>query len=115
MIININSSILFADIVTIEYFRGLPQVTVPLPSRRERCRFTLRPVSNTVGDFLQMLRTEDKGIDRVVIQSPNQIRIASSTSIETLLQEDFKIHINDKCYVVHCPKHERVTTEEIQR
>lgn len=62
-----------------------------------------------------MLRTEDKGIDRVVIQSPNQIRIASSTSIETLLQEDFKIHINDKCYVVHCPKHERVTTEEIQR
>ncbi|GJQ70524.1 hypothetical protein Trydic_g22928 [Trypoxylus dichotomus] len=103
------------EVVTIEYFRGLPQITVPLPSRKERCRFTLRPVSNTVGDFLHMLRTEDKGIDRVVILSLNQIRIASSTSIETLLQEDFQVLINDKCYVVHCPKYEKVTTEEVQR
>ncbi|KAI4465374.1 calcium uniporter protein mitochondrial [Holotrichia oblita] len=101
--------------VTIEYCRGLPQVTVPLPSRKERCRFTLRPVSNTVGDFLQMLKAEDRGIDRVVILSLNQIRIASSTSIETLLQEDFKILINDKYYQVHCPKYEKVTTEEVQR
>lgn len=90
-------------------------MTVPLPSRKERCRFTLRPVSNTVGDFLQMLKAEDRGIDRVVILSLNQIRIASSTSIETLLQEDFKIHINDKYYQVHCPKYEKVTTEEVQR
>ncbi|KAK9681154.1 hypothetical protein QE152_g38526 [Popillia japonica] len=62
-----------------------------------------------------MLKAEDRGIDRVVILSLNQIRIASSTSIETLLQEDFKIHINDKYYQVHCPKYEKVTTEEVQR
>jgi len=55
--------------VTVEYFRGLPQVTVPLPSRRERCRFTLRPISNTVGDFLAMLCHEDRGIDRVAVSS----------------------------------------------
>lgn len=55
--------------VSVEYFRGLPQVTVPLPSRRERCRFTLRPVSNTVGDFLAMLCHEDHGIDRVAVSS----------------------------------------------
>lgn len=103
-----------SDAVTIEYIRGLPQVTVPLPSRKERCRFTLRPISNTVGDFLNMLRTEDKGIDRVVIQSLNHVRIASSTSIETLLQEDFKIHMNDRCYTVHCPKYDKVPTEQIQ-
>ena len=44
-------------------------MTVPLPSRRERCRFTLRPISNTVGDFLAMLCHEDRGIDRVSVSS----------------------------------------------
>ncbi|XP_022905533.1 calcium uniporter protein, mitochondrial isoform X1 [Onthophagus taurus] len=102
--------------VSIEYCRGLPQITVPLPSRKEKCRFTLRPVSHTVGDFLTMLRNEDKGIDRVVIKSTNNdIRIAASTSIETLLQEDFVLVVNDKCYNVCSPKQERVTSEEIQR
>ena len=55
--------------VKVEYRGGLPQVTVPLPSRREMCRFTLRPVSNTVGDFLNMLRHEDHGIDRVTVST----------------------------------------------
>ena len=59
----------FVAEVTVEYFRGLPQVTVPLPSRRERCRFTLKPISNTVGDFLAMLCHEDRGIDRVAVSS----------------------------------------------
>ncbi|KAF4520367.1 hypothetical protein B566_EDAN007902 [Ephemera danica] len=53
--------------VTVEYSRGLPVVTVPLPSRRERCRFTLRPISHTVGDFQSMLAREDRGIDRVAV------------------------------------------------
>ncbi|XP_063922541.1 calcium uniporter protein, mitochondrial isoform X2 [Zophobas morio] len=103
------------DDVTIEYIRGLPQVTVPLPSRRERCRFTLKPISNTVGDFIDMLKKEDKGIDRVVCKATDGTRIASSTSIETLLQEDFKLLINDNAYNVDSPKQERLTTEEVQR
>jgi hypothetical protein len=53
--------------ITVHYSRGLPVVTVPLPSRKERCRFTLRPISHSVGDFQEMLRNEDKGIDRVAV------------------------------------------------
>jgi len=53
--------------ITVHYSRGLPVVTVPLPSRKERCRFTLRPISHCVGDFQEMLRREDKGIDRVAV------------------------------------------------
>ncbi|XP_044268420.1 calcium uniporter protein, mitochondrial isoform X2 [Tribolium madens] len=102
------------DDVTIEYHRGLPQITVPLPSRRERCRFTLKPISNTVGDFLEMLKKEDRGIDRVVCKSTDGTRIASSTTIETLLQDDFKLLINDNAYNVDSPKQERLTTEEVQ-
>lgn len=105
----------FSVDVTIEYHRGLPQITVPLPSRKERCRFTLKPISNTVGDFLEMLKKEDRGIDRVVCKTPDGTRIASSTTIETLLQDDFKLLINDNSYNVDSPKQERLSTEEVQR
>ncbi|KAG5888446.1 hypothetical protein JTB14_017178 [Gonioctena quinquepunctata] len=101
--------------VTVVYHRGLPQVTVPLPSRKERCRFTLKPITDTVGDFLEMLKKEDKGIDRVVCKSRDGTRIASSNTIETLLDDDFKLIINDNSYNVNTPKQERVTGEEIQR
>ncbi|CAH1101090.1 unnamed protein product [Psylliodes chrysocephalus] len=101
--------------VTVEYHKGLPQITVPLPSRKERCKFTLKPITNTVGDFLEMLKKEDKGIDRVICKTRDGTRIASSNTIETLLDDDFKLLINDTSYNVCSPKHERVTGEEIQR
>lgn len=101
--------------MTITYYRGLPQITIPLPSRKERCRFTLRPISNTVGDFREMIKNEDKGIDRVTIQSKEGIRIASSNTIESLLEDDFFILINDNLYFVNTPPQERLTQEEIRR
>jgi len=101
--------------VTVEYFRGLPQVTVPLPSRRERCRFTLRPISNTVGDFLTMLCHEDRGIDRVAVSSLDGVRIASSNTIEALMEDDFKLTVNDNVYVVNTPRQERLTKEEVRQ
>jgi hypothetical protein len=61
---------------------GLPHITVPLPSRNEPCIFALRPVTHNVGDFLNMLRLEDPGIDRAVIRTVDGVRIASTTSIQ---------------------------------
>lgn len=78
----------FSD-VTVKYIRGLPHVTVPLPSRNEKCQFALRPVSHNVGDFLHMLRAEDKGIDRAAVLNRDGIRIAAACSIENLMDEDF--------------------------
>lgn len=75
--------------VTIKYIRGLPHVTVPLPSRNEKCQFALRPVSHNVGDFLQMLLAEDKGIDRAAVMNEDGIRIAAACSIESLLNDGF--------------------------
>jgi len=51
------------------YQNGLPVISVNLPSRRERCQFTLKPISDSVGVFLQQLQAEDRGIDRVAIYS----------------------------------------------
>lgn len=75
--------------VTVKYIRGLPNVVVPLPSRNEKCQFALRPVSHNVGDFLNMLRAEDKGIDRATILNCEGVRIAAACSIENLMDEDF--------------------------
>jgi len=55
--------------VTVVYQNGLPVISVNLPSRRERCQFTLKPISDSVGVFLQQLQAEDRGIDRVAIYS----------------------------------------------
>jgi len=81
--------------VTVEYFRGLPQVTVPLPSRRERCRFTLRPISNTVGDFLTMLCHEDRGIDRVAVSS---LGGSDNCTIGTVVRQEC---VSDICFSFH--------------
>lgn len=51
--------------IQVKYENGLPVFIVPLPSRNELCQFTLRPVNNTLGDFIRCLQEEDYGIDRV--------------------------------------------------
>lgn len=96
---------------------GMPQLTVPLPSRRERCRFTLRPVSHTVGDLLAMLKHEDRGIDRVTVTTNDGVRIASSSSIESLLMDDFKLTINDVEYNVDVPDRDmlNITKDDLNR
>lgn len=92
--------------VAVEIIQGLPHLTVPLPSRNEPCIFVLKPVTHTIGDLLAMLKTEDPGIDRVVIRSIDGIRIASTTSIQTLMRSDFDLVINDVTYRVATPPFE---------
>ncbi|CAI4223861.1 unnamed protein product [Auanema sp. JU1783] len=90
--------------VFMEYERGLPHLTVPLPSRQEPCRFSLKPISDTVGSLCDNLKFEDKGLDFAAIYSPEGIRVANSTSIEhLLLYGSFKIRLNDKFYDVSIP------------
>lgn len=98
-----------------EYSRGLPVVTVPLPSRRERCRFTLRPISHTVGDFQSMLAREDRGIDRVAVTTMDGVRIASSNTIESLMENDFRLVVNDSIFEVITPRQERLSQEEVRQ
>ncbi|XP_011695225.1 PREDICTED: calcium uniporter protein, mitochondrial [Wasmannia auropunctata] len=101
--------------VSVAYHRGLPRITVPLPSRREHCSFTMKPITHTVGNFLDMLKMEDRGIDRACITSLDGVRIASSNTIESLLEEDFKLLINDNEFIVSPPLQERCTTEDLQK
>ena len=56
----------------LRYENGLPVVAVPLPSRDAECLFTLRPISSTVGEFLQHIQEEDRGIDKVAVYNPGE-------------------------------------------
>lgn len=86
---NFLHSVLSLTDVVVMYHRGLPNLICPLPSRNEKCQFILRPVSQNVGDFLNMLREEDRGIDRAAILNKDGVRIASSCTIENLMDEKF--------------------------
>ncbi|XP_076141946.1 calcium uniporter protein, mitochondrial isoform X2 [Alosa pseudoharengus] len=101
--------------VTVLYQNGLPVISVNLPSRRERCQFTLKPLSDCVGVFLQQLQAEDRGIDRVAIYSTDGVRVASSTGIDVLLLDDFKLVINDATYLVRPPSRELLAHEQAER
>ncbi|XP_067828544.1 calcium uniporter protein, mitochondrial [Heptranchias perlo] len=107
-----SSTLVPSNDVTVVYQNGLPVISVNLPSRRERCQFTLRPISDSVGIFLKQLQAEDKGIDRVAIYSPDGSRIAASTGIDILLQDDFNLVINDTTHYVQPPKRERLSHED---
>uniref|UniRef100_A0A1A8AK85 Calcium uniporter protein n=1 Tax=Nothobranchius furzeri TaxID=105023 RepID=A0A1A8AK85_NOTFU len=157
--------------VTVVYHNGLPVISVSLPSRRERCQFTLKPLSDCVGVFLTQLQAEDRGIDRVAVYSMGTLtnapthalfilhklcipssyqlkhnktvsrariesgnsssqfscllpclslsadgaRIASSTGIDILLLDDFKLVINDTTHHVRPPRREILPHEEADR
>ncbi|XP_026164960.1 calcium uniporter protein, mitochondrial isoform X3 [Mastacembelus armatus] len=104
-----------AEEVTVVYQNGLPVISLNLPSRRERCQFILKPLSHCVGVFLQQLQAEDRGIDRVAIYSTDGARVASSTGIDILLLDDFKLVINDTTYLVRPPRRELLPHEEGDR
>nr|XP_021555613.1 calcium uniporter protein, mitochondrial [Neomonachus schauinslandi] len=105
------STVVPSDDVTVVYQNGLPVISVRLPSRRERCQFTLKPISDSVGVFLRQLQEEDRGIDRVAIYSPDGVRVAASTGIDLLLLDDFKLVINDLTYHVRPPKRDLLSNE----
>ncbi|XP_033174255.1 calcium uniporter protein, mitochondrial [Bombus impatiens] len=101
--------------VTVTYIRGLPRITVPLPSRKEQCVFTLKPITHTVGNFLHMLKKEDRGIDRAIVTTIDGVRISSNNTIETLMENDFRLIINDLEYLVKPPLYHKHTMENMDK
>lgn len=59
--------VFFCLVVTVEFRQGLPVVTLPLPTNGENCQFAIRPVGNTIGEFVQLLKKEDKAVESVVV------------------------------------------------
>ncbi|KAK6187918.1 hypothetical protein SNE40_005838 [Patella caerulea] len=108
------TQVLFRNDVTVQFRDGLPVISVPLPSRRESCEFTLKPITHTVGDFLKFIQEEDGGIDRSAVYTPDGSRVAKSTTIDILLRNNFSLSINDQSYSVSPPQTKAMVSEDLE-
>ncbi|KAM4810079.1 calcium uniporter regulatory subunit MCUb, mitochondrial [Rhinophrynus dorsalis] len=89
--------------VTVHYSHGLPVITLTLPSRNERCQFTVKPLTTTVGNFLRDVQKEDRGIDVVAAVSTDNTKFSATTLMDVLLMNNFKLIINNSTYLVQPP------------
>ncbi|KAM3937803.1 calcium uniporter regulatory subunit MCUb, mitochondrial [Leptodactylus fuscus] len=97
--------------VTIQYTHGLPVITLTLPSRNERCQFTIKPLTTTVGQFLKDIQNEDQGIERLAAISTDGTKFSSSTLMNVLLKNDFQLVINKSTHHVLPPPIENLQVE----
>uniref|UniRef100_A0A8C0UQH1 Calcium uniporter protein n=1 Tax=Cyanistes caeruleus TaxID=156563 RepID=A0A8C0UQH1_CYACU len=105
------STLVPSDEVTINYRHGLPVITLTLPTRSERCQFTVKPVVTTVGAFLQDVQREDKGIERAEVFATDGSKVSDATLMEVLLMNDFKLVINNIAYSVSPPVKDKLSSE----
>jgi len=54
-----------ADEIAVKAVDGFHQLSVPLVSRRDTCRFSLQPYANTLADLVKSILDEDKAIQHV--------------------------------------------------
>ncbi|KAE8630522.1 hypothetical protein XENTR_v10000853 [Xenopus tropicalis] len=93
--------------VTVQYSHGLPVITLTLPSRNERCQFTIKPLTTTLGTFLTDIKKEDRGIDVIAATSTDDTKFSNSTLMDVLLMNDFKLVINNSTYHVQPPSRDK--------
>lgn len=96
--------------VSLKYKYDRLVLEVPLPSRNEKCLFFLRPMLMSVGDLIADLQKEDPGVRASVLSKTGE-RVANSTLIETLLDKDFKLVLNDTVHDVLSPEKVAISSE----
>ncbi|PAA81489.1 hypothetical protein BOX15_Mlig012422g1, partial [Macrostomum lignano] len=84
---------------------GLPRFRLPLPGwNGVPCQFTLKPLTDTVGNLVACVRKEDRGLEMVAFYTKDGFRVASSDPIESLLRSDgFQVQLNEQRYQVAVP------------
>lgn len=89
--------------VTLKHKHGRLVLEVPLPFRNEKCLFFLHPMLMTVGDLISDLQREDSGATASLLSADGQ-RVANRTLLDTLLEKDFQLVINNEVYNVSAPE-----------
>ena len=50
---------------------------MPLVAKQEKCLFTLKPVNDNVGNFIEYLKSEDKGIEKVNLYTMGKLHFVT--------------------------------------
>lgn len=98
--------------LSVQYKHGRPVLLLPLPSRQEHCQFQLRPMLMSVGDFLSDVQKEDPGVTSAAVLTSDGQKVSYTTSLDTVLKQDFQLQLNDTVYTIHSSgteSHEHVT------
>ncbi|XP_060782464.1 calcium uniporter protein, mitochondrial-like isoform X2 [Neoarius graeffei] len=99
--------------LSVQYKYGRPVLALPLPSRQEKCLFYLRPMLSTVSDFINDIQREDPGVSTASVLTADGVKLASTTSMYTLLSKDFQLCINGVVYNVQAAPTETMPGEAV--
>ena len=63
----------------------------------------MKPFNTTVGDFIDILQEEDRGIDRASIYLSDGSRLSRNSPFEFIFDQSFTLRINETSYHVQPP------------
>ncbi|KAM9424392.1 calcium uniporter regulatory subunit MCUb, mitochondrial-like isoform 1-T1 [Pholidichthys leucotaenia] len=97
--------------VWVHYRFGRPVLSLRFPSGQQS-HFTLTPMLTTVGDLLRDVMSKDAGVTAAALLTAAGHKISSCTLMETVLDKDFQLVINNVahrvCALGQGPSHEHV-------
>lgn len=82
---------------------GQPVISIPLPSTKQPCDIYIKPLTETVEDFLNNIKGEDGGITTAAIYSKDGNRMSVTTTMDHVLLSDFQLDVNGIKYDVKIP------------
>lgn len=69
-----------------KYRYGRLVLEVPLPSRKEKCRFFLQPMLMSIGDLIADMQKEDPGVTASVLSQGESVGAGLMTFLTVLLR-----------------------------
>jgi len=98
-----NRTLSFLSTVSLLLRYGQPVVSIPLPSTMQVCDISIKPLTETVEDFLANIKAEDGGITSAAVYSKDGNRMSLTTAMHHVLLSDFDIDINGIRYDIKIP------------
>ena len=82
---------------------GQPVISIPLPTSKQHCDVYIKPLTETVEDFLNNIKAEDGGVTTAALYSKDGNRMSITSTMDHVLLSDFQLDINGIKYDIKIP------------